>query len=308
MVGGVPMSALVAAVREPRAVIVAIHGGATSSAYFDCPGHPRLSLLRLATSLGYTAIAIDRPGYGASSLYQDEMGTAERRVELVFGVVDKILAGGAGSQARAGGAGSQAGAGGAGSPAGADGPRGAGLFVMAHSAGCELGLRMAADGRADVLGVEVAGTGLRYRAEAKAVISKATLTSRPVGLRELLWQPAELYPPDVLTGALSAGGAAYEGEVTANWPRRDFAEVAARVRVPVEFSVADHERVWESGPESSAEIAALFTAAPRVEVNEMADSGHNLSVGLTAETYHQRVLSFVAECVESRNVEVEAGR
>jgi hypothetical protein len=179
---------------------------------------------------------------------------------------------------------------------------------MAHSAGCELGLRMAADGRADVLGVEVAGTGLRYRAEAKAVISKATLTSRPVGLRELLWQPAELYPPDVLTGALSAGGAAYEGEVTANWPRRDFAEVAARVRVPVEFSVADHERVWESGPESSAEIAALFTAAPRVEVNEMADSGHNLSVGLTAETYHQRVLSFVAECVESRNVEVEAGR
>jgi pimeloyl-ACP methyl ester carboxylesterase len=290
MVGAVPMSALVAAVQEPRGVIVAIHGGATSSAYFDCPGHPRLSLLRLATSLGYTAIAIDRPGYGASSLYQDEMGTAERRVELVFGAVDKILAG------------SPAGAGGAGSP------RGAGLFVMAHSAGCELGLRMAADGRADVLGVEVAGTGLRYRAEAKAVISKATLTSRPVGLRELLWQPAELYPPDVLTGALSAGGAAYEGEVTANWPRRDFAEVAARVRVPVEFSVADHERVWESGPESSAEIAALFTAAPRVEVNEMADSGHNLSVGLTAETYHQRVLSFVAECVESRNVEVEAGR
>ncbi|MCW2551580.1 MAG: lysophospholipase [Mycobacterium sp.] len=299
MVGAVPMSALVAAVQEPRGVIVAIHGGATSSAYFDCPGHPRLSLLRLATSLGYTAIAIDRPGYGASSLYQDEMGTAERRVELVFGAVDKILAGGAGSPA---GAGSPEGAGGAGSS------RGAGLFVMAHSAGCELGLRMAADGRADVLGVEVAGTGLRYRADAKAVISKATLTSRPVGLRELLWQPAELYPPDVLTGALSAGGAAYEGEVTANWPRRDFAEVAARVRVPVEFSVADHERVWESGPESSAEIAALFTAAPRVEVNEMADSGHNLSVGLTAETYHQRVLSFVAECVESRNVEVEAGR
>ena len=293
MVGVVPMSALVAAVQEPRGVIVAIHGGATSSAYFDCPGHPRLSLLRLATSLGYTAIAMDRPGYGASSLYQDEMGTAERRVELVFGAVDKILAGGAGSPAGAGGA---------------EGARGAGLFVMAHSAGCELGLRMAADGRADVLGVEVAGTGLRYRTEAKAVISKATLTSRPVGLRELLWQPAELYPPDVLTGALSAGGAAYEGEVTANWPRRDFAEVAARVRVPVEFSVADHERVWESGPESSAEIAALFTAAPRVAVNEMADSGHNLSVGLTAETYHQQVLSFVAECVESRNVEVEAGR
>ena len=278
MVGGVPMSALVAAVPEPRAVIVAIHGGATSSAYFDCPGHPRLSLLRLASSLGYTAIAIERPGYGASALYQDEMGSTERRVELALGVVDKIVAGGT---------------------------RGAGLFVMAHSAGCELGLRMAADERALALGVELAGTGLRYRAEAMEIIGKATVTSRPVGLRELLWQPTELYPPEVLTGALSAGGAAYEAEVTTNWPRRNFAEVAARVTVPVQFSVAEHERVWECGPESSADVAALFTAAPRVTVNEMADSGHNLSVGLTAEIYHRQVLSFVDQCVESRNVEVE---
>jgi pimeloyl-ACP methyl ester carboxylesterase len=278
MVGGVPMSALVAAVPEPRAVIVAIHGGATSSAYFDCPGHPRLSLLRLASSLGYTAIAIERPGYGASALYQDEMGSTERRVELALGVVDKIVAGGT---------------------------RGAGLFVMAHSAGCELGLRMAADERALALGVELAGTGLRYRAEAMEIIGKATVTSRPVGLRELLWQPTELYPPEVLTGALSAGGAAYEAEVTTNWPRRNFAEVAARVTVPVQFSVAEHERVWECGPESSADVAALFTAAPRVTVNEMADCGHNLSVGLTAEIYHRQVLSFVDQCVESRNVEVE---
>ena len=137
------------------------------------------------------------------------------------------------------------------------------------------------------------------------IIGKATVTSRPVGLRELLWQPTELYPPEVLTGALSAGGAAYEAEVTTNWPRRNFAEVAARVTVPVQFSVAEHERVWECGPESSADVAALFTAAPRVTVNEMADSGHNLSVGLTAEIYHRQVLSFVDQCVESRNVEVE---
>ena len=32
---GVPMSALVASVPEPKAVIVAVHGGATSAAYFD---------------------------------------------------------------------------------------------------------------------------------------------------------------------------------------------------------------------------------------------------------------------------------
>jgi pimeloyl-ACP methyl ester carboxylesterase len=90
MAGAVPMSGLVAEVPDPRAVIVAIHGGGTSAAYFDCPGHPRFSLLRSAASSGFTAIALDRPGYGASALYQDELMAPERRVELAFGAVDKI--------------------------------------------------------------------------------------------------------------------------------------------------------------------------------------------------------------------------
>jgi pimeloyl-ACP methyl ester carboxylesterase len=279
LVDGVPMSALVASVPDPKAVIVAIHGGATSAAYFDCPGHPQLSLLRAATESGFTAIALDRPGYGASAFYHDDMAEPKSRVGFALGAVDKILG---------------------------ESDCGAGLFLLAHSAGCELGLRMAVDGRAPrVVGVELSGTGLRYSEEAKAVISEATLTSRP-GLRDLLWRPTELYPPEMLTGGLSAPGAPYETHVTANWPRRDFPDIAARVTVPVQFSVADHERVWESTPEATRAIAELFTSSPRVVVNEMPDSGHNLSVGLSADVYHQRVLSFAAECV-SAGKELEAG-
>lgn len=271
MVDGVPMSGIVAEVQDPRAVIVAIHGGATSAAYFDCPGNPRLSLLRLAAAQGYTAIALDRPGYGASALYSDEMADPDRRVSLAYGAVDKIIA---------------------------DAGRGAGVFLVAHSAGCELALRMTvADRASDVIGLELAGTGLRYSPDAHAVIKEATVTSRPAGLRDLLWQPTDLYPPEVLTGALSAPGVAYESDVTANWAKRDFAELAARVSVPVEFSIADHESVWESTPQAIDDITALFTAAPRIAANEMADSGHNLSVGLTAGEYHQRVLSFISDCV-----------
>jgi pimeloyl-ACP methyl ester carboxylesterase len=284
LVGAVPMSALVATVDEPRAVLVAIHGGATSSTYFDCPGHPHLSLLRSAAAQGFTAIALDRPGYGASALYQDEMADPDRRVALAFGAVDRIVG---------------------------DGSRGAGHFIVGHSAGCELALRMTVS-RDDVFGVELAGTGLRYHSEAKAVIKEATLTSRP-GLRDLLWQPTELYPPEVLTGALTAAGAEYEAGVTTNWARTDFPAVAAKVRVPVEFSAGDHERVWESTPEALASVAALFTASPRVVVNEIADSGHNLSVGLTADAYHRKVLAFAEECIAAASgsipegTEVEAG-
>jgi pimeloyl-ACP methyl ester carboxylesterase len=271
MVDGVPMSALVSRAADPRAVIVAVHGGATSSAYFDCPGHPELSLLRTAAERGFTTIALDRPGYGASALYAEEMADASRRVALAYGAVEKILA---------------------------DDPRGAGLFLFAHSAGCELALRMTVDERgADVLGVELAGTGLRYHAAALEIIKDATMTSRPSGLRDLLWQPTDLYPAEVLTGSLSASGVAYESEVTANWARRDFPDLASRVTVPVQFSVAEHEAVWESDTEAVDAVAALFATSPAVTVNRMPGSGHNLSVGHTAGEYHARVLSFLTDCL-----------
>ena len=64
--------------------------------------------------------------------------------------------------------------------------------------------------------------------------------------------------------------------------------------------VADHEAVWESSPDAVAAIASRFSNAPTVAVNEMADSGHNLSVGRTAGGYHQRVLTFLDGCVAAK--------
>ena len=63
-------------------------------------------------------VALDRPGYGSSAPYPDAMERPEQRVALAYGAVDKIL----GST-----------------------PRGAGLFLLGHSAGCELAVRMAVD-------------------------------------------------------------------------------------------------------------------------------------------------------------------
>jgi pimeloyl-ACP methyl ester carboxylesterase len=285
LVDGVPMSGLVAEAAEPRAVIVAFHGGASTAAYFDCPGHPRLSLLRTGASLGYTVVALDRPGYGSSAPYSDVMERPEQRIELAYGAVEKVL----GSN-----------------------PCGAGLFLLGHSAGCEMALRMAADERAPqagVLGIELAGTGLRYAESAAEILKTATATQRPVGLRELLWQPAHLYPPEVQSGMTnSSGGAPYEVTVVKNWARQDFPALAAEVRVPVQFSVADHERVWRSDPEALADIEALFTGSPRFVLNEQVGTGHNLSLSVNAAAYHLRVLSFVEECVTACRGERSDGK
>jgi pimeloyl-ACP methyl ester carboxylesterase len=288
LVDGVPMSGLIAEATEPRsdvaagaaprAVVVALHGGASTAAYFDCPGHPRLSLLRAGALLGYTVIALDRPGYGASAPYPDAMQRPEQRVALAYGAVDKIL--------------------------GAT-PRGTGLFLLAHSAGCELAVRMAADERAgdvQLIGVELAGTGLQYDDAAQEILKTATPTQRPTGLRELIWQPEHLYPAEVLNGITnSSTGAPYEAAMVSDWARRDFPALAGHVRVPVQFSVADHERVWKSDRDALAEIAALFTASPRFVINEQVGAGHNMSLSVSAAAYHMKVLSFVEDCVVARD-------
>jgi pimeloyl-ACP methyl ester carboxylesterase len=293
LVDGVPMSGLIAEATEPRAVVVAFHGGSSTAAYFDCPGHPSLSLLRIGADNGYTMVALDRPGYGSSAPYPDAMELPEQRVALAYGAVDKILG---------------------------TNSRGAGLFLVGHSAGCELAVRMAvaADERstetngvraeqAGVIGIELAGTGVEYDAAMADIMKSATATQRPTGLREMLWQPAELYPPDVLSGMTnSSTGALYEVGMTKSWPRQDFPALAPRVRVPVQFSVAEHERVWRSDAETLAQIGAMFTASPRFVINEQSSTGHNLSLSVNAAAYHEKVLSFVEECVVAQRDTSEA--
>jgi pimeloyl-ACP methyl ester carboxylesterase len=273
-VDGIPMSALLSAAPAPRGVIVALHGGATSSAYFDCPGHTRHSFIRIASALGYTVIALDRPGYGSSHPHADRITSDQQRVDLAFGVVDRLL------ESRS---------------------RGAGLFLMAHSVGCELAVRMAVDDRDQgLLGIELSGTGTEHQSSAAEVLAPRERGHRPdgAGVRELLWNPARLYPADVLGGAvIAAPGPQYEHEVVRDWPRNNFPELAARVKVPVHFTAGEYERVWRTDPDAMFDLAALFAGSPRVVTDQQFDGGHNLSLGHTAMAYHLDVLSFIEECI-----------
>lgn len=284
-VDGIEMSGLLSESPSPRATIVAIHGGATSSAYFDCPAHPRLSLLRLGAALGFTVLALDRPGFGSSAPHEHVMADPRRRVELSYAAIDKIL----------------------------DGRDvGAGFFLLAHSAGAEHALRMATDERgAHLLGLELAGTGRRHQLAARDILRQPNLRDVRRGVRDLLWRTAHLYPPDVIDGAVRGSWSpGYEAEMVGNWPKRDFPALAALVAVPVRFSLADHEPFWEAGSAGLADVAAMFTASPRVVTNEQRDSGHNLSLSHTAAAYHLGVLAFVEECTTAResqrNIESEA--
>jgi pimeloyl-ACP methyl ester carboxylesterase len=291
IVDGVPMSALVSeasevsGIAEPKGVILAIHGGGTTAIYFDCPGNPSLSLLRTGAAAGFTVVAIDRPGYGSSAPYPDAMAAPEQRVNLAYGAVDRILG---------------------------ERPRGAGLFVMGHSGGCELAMRMAADERgSDLLGIELSGTGRHYDAAARDILKNATRERRSAGLYELLWFPERLYPSEVLNGAtISPSAPAYEDRMVSDWARQTFPALAPAVRVPVQFSIAEHERVWQTDDSAMAEIAAMFSGAPRFTTNRQREAGHNISLGHSAAEYHRKVFAFADECAAPRSTsdpDLEAG-
>ncbi|MGW5375662.1 alpha/beta fold hydrolase [Nocardia sp. NPDC003999] len=272
-VDGIPVSGLLAEAPAPRAVLVALHGGATTSAYFDCPGHPELSLLRIAQRLGYTVLALDRPGYGASGPFGDQLAAPLRRVDLMYGAVDAHLD---------------------------DRPRGAGVFLLAHSAGCELAMRMAGDERGrELLGVELAGTGRTHHPEAQEVLwGPRPEGTRPAGLGGLLWRPRRLYPPELVGGAaIAVPGPRLEAAVITDWAGKEFPGMAARVRIPVRFTAGDHETVWRNDIEELTSIGALFRSAPRVVLNLQPDTGHNASLGYTAAAYHLKMLAFVEECI-----------
>jgi pimeloyl-ACP methyl ester carboxylesterase len=298
-VDGIPMSGLIAEVAEPRAVIVALHGGATTSAYYDSRVHPRASLLRLGAALGYTVIALDRPGYGASRKHAAAaaVATPQGRADLTFAAIDAFLpAPGTSPRPRRH----------ASPTAGSSAARGAGVLVMAHSMGCVLATRMAASPRgAELLGLEIAGTGRVPHPEA-AFMGPLTSPEGPgsrrprrATLREALWTPEFLYPDGADTALPLAPGPSYEGTDVRGWIA-EFPRLAALVRVPVHYTLGEYERVWSSDDAALADVASMFTASPRVVTLSQADASHNLSVGWTALSYHLKILSFAEECAVAR--------
>jgi hypothetical protein len=85
--------------------------------------------------------------------------------------------------------------------------------------------------------------------------------------------------------------------MVSDWARQTFPTLAPAVRVPVHFSIAEYEKVWQADASAVQEITAMFSAVPRFTVHRQPEAGHNISLGHTAAEYHAEVLAFAEECM-----------
>jgi pimeloyl-ACP methyl ester carboxylesterase len=267
--GGVPISGWLAVptCAAARATVVAIHGGGIRAGYFRGGARIEQSLLEVGAALGWAVLALDRPGYGASSGMLPEGQSLADQTATVWAALRDF-------ERRH--------------------PVGAGMFLLAHSYGGALALSLAADDAGDeVIGLDISGCGYAYAVDVDDLPAAGSH-----GSWWLNWGVLRCYPPHTfrLTAELTAPMPAREAAEARTWPAR-LPEIARRVRVPIRFTFAEHERWWRQDAEALENLTALFRAAPGVTVDRQLHVGHNISLGVGARSYHLRALAFLEECL-----------
>ncbi|MCY0954694.1 alpha/beta hydrolase [Streptomyces sp. H27-S2] len=260
---GIELSALLAlpGTTPPRSTILAIHGRGMRAAYWN-------SFIPLATAAGHAVLAVDRPGYGASAGHLPEGQTLAEQAETLHAALKE--------HARTH-------------------DTGAGFHLLGHSDGGKVALHTAATagGAVPLLGLDTSGTGYQY--DPQALHFPSTLGG---GATKLNWGPLHLYPRGTFQAsrALLAPTPPRESAETIHWPRQ-FETLAPDVRIPVRLTFAEHEAWWHLDDTTLTAMTSRLTRSPSVTVDHLPAAGHNISLGHTADTYHQRALAFLDACL-----------
>ncbi|MBA2679503.1 MAG: alpha/beta fold hydrolase [Ktedonobacteraceae bacterium] len=264
---------------DPRALLVAVHGGTYTSKYFDTPSS---SLLDFCAALGYSILALDRPGYGAATSVPVDQLSFEGQVPVLRQALEVIWHD--------------------------YGQQSAGMFLIGHSIGGMISLLLATERPHEhLLGMNMTGAGALYNEQTKAafasLVSDAPTVMMDIAIKVMaMYGPAWSYPEeqaqydperDVPTAAIELAEAQ-------TWGAR-LPQIAAQTRIPVQFMVPEYDHIWRGEPEALSHVAEMFSATPFVDVGIQRMAGHSVELHTLARAFYMKILSFVEECIVYRS-------
>lgn len=260
---------------QPRALLVALHGGTYTSKYFDTPSS---SLLEFCASLGYSILALDRPGYGAATSVPFDQLSFDGQVPILQQALSEIWD--------------------------RYGQQSAGMFLIGHSIGGMISLLLATEKPHErLIGMNMTGSGALYNEQTKvafaSLVSDAPTVMMDIAIKvRAMYGPAWSYPEeqaqydperDVPTAVIELAEAQ-------TWGAR-LPQVAAKARIPVQFIVPEYDHIWRGEPEALSHVAEMFTSAPFVDVGIQRMAGHSVELHTLARAFYMKILAFVEECI-----------
>lgn len=270
--GSQPIAGLRAGAGNPRGVVLAIPGGGYDARYWHAGDGSDTSLLSPGAMLGYDMVAVDRPGYGGSRGASPEGYDLDEQVDLLFATIEALA------------------------------PAGRPVFLIGHSMGGILAVRMAADPRGGRLaGIDVSGVPLRYPPHMLEGFRLARETGIAMevdkaGLRQLFYGPDGTFDP-ALGGRLDGACPVPPREMAKTIANPELLPpLMARVTLPVRWVCAEYEASSIMGEAMLGDIRAMMPRCRRLVAEMQVGSGHNISLHHVARAYHLKALAFFEEC------------
>ena len=255
-------------------LLVAIHGGTYTSAYFDVPGY---SLLDRAAAAGMPIIALDRPGYGDTPM----LAPAEMTIQGQARHLTQVLK----SAWRSFGAGRP------------------GMVIVGHSIGAAISAAIASepDGL-PLLGLAISGVGMRTPPEHRPMweaLPDIPLVDLPSELKDgVMFGPEGSFAADMPLASHIANTTAPKAElvdIVSTW--QDIAPaILGAINVPVHYRQGEFDKLWIVDEGEVSAFAKALAKSPRVDAAMVRGYGHCLDFHRIGGNFQQQQLAFARQC------------
>ncbi len=261
--------------RTDLPLIVAIHGGGCHAGYFDVPGQ---SLLARAQAQGHSIVALNRPGYGASTPLTEGSETLSANAARLDQAVAAIW--------------------------GARKDKTAGIFLVGHSIGGAITTIIAARPRNwSLVGIAISGVLAKLSPGAAAAWSSLPrigwMDVHAESRDMLAYGSAGSFSPDVALLAQEANARSAFGEgydIAFEWPR-EFSRFTAQVDVPVHMRQAARDALWVVDDAELDRFKRSFTQSPLIDAAIIPEVGHCIDHHYAGLDLHNQQLAFARRTV-----------